>query len=121
MKSQAILKQGAFSLVFEQAPEKKPCTLEELRAVLLEAGDDPFGDAKPEQDMDASFRNLYTEEIERFSLAVLNDTPVDIPAEGTRIGSGSRCFPRGGPPDPPCGRDPPRRHSGNCREDQASR
>ena len=31
--------------------------------------------------MDASFRNLYTEEIERFSLAVLNDTPVDIPPE----------------------------------------
>ena len=53
----------------------------QLRAVLLEAGDDPFGDAKPEQDMDASFRNLYTEEIERFSLAVLNDTPVDIPPE----------------------------------------
>lgn len=52
-----------------------------LRTVLLEPDEDPFGDLKPEQALPAVFRNLYTEEIERFSLAVLHHTPVDIPPE----------------------------------------
>ena len=33
------------------------------------------------EDLPANFCNLYTREIEQFSLAVLNDTDVDIPPE----------------------------------------
>ena len=53
----------------------------DLNAVLLEDGEDPFGDANPGERLSASYRNLYTEEIQRFSMAVLHDTPVDIPPE----------------------------------------
>ena len=53
----------------------------DLNAVLLTDDDDPFGETQPGISMDADFRNLYTEEIERFSLAVVNGTAVDIPPE----------------------------------------
>ena len=52
-----------------------------LNAVLLSDSDDPFGETRPGTFMEADFRNLYTEEIERFSLSVLNGTAVDIPPE----------------------------------------
>ena len=53
----------------------------DLNAVLLTDDDDPFGEAQSGMSVDAQFRNLYTTEIERFSLAVLNGTEVDIPPE----------------------------------------
>ena len=52
-----------------------------LNTVLLAEEEDPFGDARPGENWEAEYRNMYTCEIERFSLAVLNDTDVDIPPE----------------------------------------
>lgn len=52
-----------------------------LRCALLQAGEDPCGAMLPEEDWPTAFCNLYTREIEQFSLAVLNNRPVDVPPE----------------------------------------
>lgn len=53
----------------------------DLNAVLLADGDDPYADARPGESLPGTFTNLYTQEIERFSLAVLSGGAVDIPPE----------------------------------------
>ncbi len=53
----------------------------DLNTVILHDDDDLFGEAQPGFSMDAQFQNMYTQELERFSLAVLHGTPVDIPPE----------------------------------------